>query len=447
MRSLATRVLVAAGAVLVLFLGLTVAALDIAFRNAAERAIRDRLNVQVLALLTAAELDDDGRLLMPDALPEPRFSNPGSGLYAQVLDRAGETVWRSPSTVGVALPRPSRMTTGERGFQRVPPGDNGELFLLGFTVLWDSDDENLEPQVFHFMAAESVQAYLAQVGRFRASLLGWFGLVFAALVGAQLLILRRTLRPLRELAEEVADVEAGRVEEVRQRYPRELQRLARNLNALIRNERAHLRRYRDTLADLAHSLKTPLAVVRGALRESGSRRDSTIEEQVARMDDIVRYQLQRTAALGGPTFGSPVGIEPYLRQVLNSLAKAHADRRLEFETDLDPAAQFRGEPGDLLEILGNLLDNACKWAHGRIRVTTRTGDDGALLLRIDDDGKGIPGDQREAVLARGRRADERVGGYGIGLAVVHEVVTQLGGTLALHASPLGGLRVELHLPG
>ncbi|MEX0900066.1 MAG: ATP-binding protein [Gammaproteobacteria bacterium] len=440
--SLVTRVLVAAAAVMLVFLGLTVLALDAAFRNTAERAIEERLQMQVRALISAAGQDVDGHLIMPQQLPEARYSNPGSGLFAQVLDGDGNPLWRSPSTAGVAMLIPDEYAAGDVLFTRVSLGDEAEAFQYGYTVLWHDGPGDASPQIYHFSVAESLESYRAQLARYRANLFGWFSVLFAGLIVAQLLILRRTLRPLRALATEVAAVERGAQAGVDGEYPQELQHLARNLNAVIRNERGNLARYRNTLADLAHSLKTPLAVIRFALDTTGSKRDETIETQVERMNDIVRFQLQRALASGSETFGKPVPVASVVDDIAASLAKVYAARDIAFEASVPGDSVFRGDRNELLEVLGNLLDNAYKWARSRVRVTV-TGD---LEIVVDDDGPGIASDQRTAMQARGTRADESVEGQGIGLAVVAETVARRGGTLVLDESALGGLRVVVAYP-
>ena len=441
-RSLVTRVLVAAAAVMLVFLGLTLAALDVAFRDSAERAIVERLQVQVRALISAAGQDIDGNLLMPLELPEARYANPGSGLYAQVLDGDGVPLWRSPSMAGIALAVPDELVVGDPWFERVPLSDGGEVFQYGYTVSWHDPPGEVGPTVYHFAVAETLEPYRAQLARFRASLWKWFGALFAGLVIAQLAILRRTLRPLRTLATEVRSVERGEQQAIEHEYPRELAHLADNLNAVIRNERGNLARYRNTLADLAHSLKTPLAVIRFALDTRAPDRDDTISRHAARMDDIVRFQLKRAIAGGGETFGKPVAVKPAVEEVAASLAKVHHARGIRCRVDVAADAVFRGERDELLEVLGNLMDNAFKWARSEVRVTAH----GALQLVVDDDGPGVPEDERGRVTARGTRADETTPGQGIGLAVVAETVARRGGTLTLAESPLGGLRAAVAFP-
>lgn len=446
MRSLVTRVLVAAGVVLVFFLGLTVVALDIAFRSTAERAIRDRLQVQVLALLASLEVDEDGRASMPEQLPEPRFAHPGSGLYAQIRDGNEELVWRSPSAVGLRPGQVQEVEPGVTVFDRITLDDGTPLFRYRFTVVWDTGDTSREAPTYHVTVAETLAPYEAQLARFRKNLLGWFGSVFIGLIIAQLLILKRMLRPLRRLGQEVAEIESGKRDVVGDGYPTELSALARNLNALVRNERGNLQRYRDTLADLAHSVKTPLAVMRVALDDPASvDRDATLGQQVTRMDEIVGYQLQRARAVGSETFARAVVVAAMVDELVGAMRKVYGGKALELTTQVEPGVVFRGGRGDFLEMVGNLLDNACKWANVQVQLEA-TVESERLLISIDDDGPGIPEQQRAKMTGRGIRGDESVDGQGIGLAVTSGLAMRLGGELRLEDSALGGLRAVLVLP-
>ena len=236
------------------------------------------------------------------------------------------------------------------------------------------------------------------------------------LLALLLATLRWSLRPLRRVAQELTRVEHGEREHLSDDYPTELARLAGNLNDFIDSEREHLQRYRNTLADLAHSLKTPLAVLRRQL-ESSRRIDPpeqlrwTVVEQVGRMDEIVAYQLSRAATSGHTTFAAPIAIGPCAEEVVSGLEKIYASRKILCEFEIDAAARFYGEQGDLLELLGNLLENAFKWAKSAraaygasagLRGAKRTG----LELVVEDDGPGIPDDKVEK-LSAARRAWRR----------------------------------------
>jgi two-component system sensor histidine kinase PhoQ len=447
MHSLHLRLTLAASLVLTAFLGLAGYALDRAFRDSAETAVRERLQAHIYGLLAAADVDRQGALVLPDNLPEERFQRPGSGLYAQVSASGGTVVWRSPSLLGQSLPEAPQLPPGTWTFTRAPNGGTDELFVLGFGSAWDVAGSSLQ---FTFSVVEEPQAYAAQVTQFRRSLGAWFGTLALGLLIAQGLVLRWGLNPLRRVERDLAAVEAGMHETLSGSYPRELRGLTDNLNALLKTERGRLARYRDALADLAHSLKTPLAVLRGARQDdAGQDLERLVREQTERMTQIVDYQLQRAATSGRTTLMTPVAIAAQLRRILDSLAKVYAERRLDLQLDADTALQFRADAADLMELCGNLLDNACKWARSRLRVQARLADaDGgqSLELTVEDDGPGIPPDQRAAVLGRGVRADSSVPGQGIGLAVARDIVAAYGGRIDIDASPeLGGARVRATL--
>jgi two-component system sensor histidine kinase PhoQ len=450
MHSLRGRLLIAASAVLAAFLGLTGLSLDRAFRDSAQAAVRDRLQAQVYMLLGAVNLDPFNRLTLPQALPEARFSTPDSGLYADVMDSQGNLVWHSPSMLGLALPFfPAVRDAGDTQFAALESSDGTPLFVLAFTVSWEITRNHY--QLYTFRVAETRQDFDDQVWSFRRGLWGWLLVSTAGLLAAQGLILRWSLKPLRRVATEIKDIETGRRDELSSGYPEELQPLTVNLNALLRQGHAHLERYRNALADLAHSLKTPLAVLRGTLdndADPGELR-RTLGEQVERMNRTVDYQLQRAAASGRIALSAPLPVAPLARKILDSLAKVYAERAPQLRSEIAATTVFYGDEGDLLEILGNLADNACKWCRRRVVVRAWPSDHGGrteLIVEVEDDGPGIPADQAPLLLNRGQRADPTVAGHGIGLAVVRDLVEEVYyGRLEIGRGALGGARVRARL--
>ncbi len=263
MMSLRTRVLLSAAAVLTLFILLTSLALERAVRDTAQSAREDRLQAQIFLLMAAGEEEPTG-LVFPNALAESRLTLPDSGLYALVLSALGDPIWRSPSAVGAEIPIPSPLPPGQRRFERRPGSDGQEYLVLGFGVSWATGPV---PQDYTFVVAEDSSAFEAEVRQFRASLAGWLGAMALLMLVALLMILRWGLTPLRRVAAEVAAIESGGQTQIQGRYPAEIRALTGNLNALLAHERARERRLDNTLGDLAHSLKTPLAVMQGALDE------------------------------------------------------------------------------------------------------------------------------------------------------------------------------------
>lgn len=446
--SLHRRLLLTGSLGLAAFLGITGLVLDAAFRDSAEGAVRDRLQGQVYALLAAAELEADGTLSIPDGLPEVRLSRPGSGLYAGVFGNG--YAWRSDSALGLSLPWERELAPGRARFTAALESEAGTVFRLGQGVAWE--DEAGETYRFTFNVLEDTAVYNEQVNRFQRTLWMWLGAAALVLMGLQFALLSWSLKPLRAISAELHEVERGRREALQGNYPDELRGFREHLNAFIRTEREHLARYRNTLADLAHSLKTPLAVLRAGLEGRGTDAESLagLRAQVDRMDELVNHRLRRAARAGGRTLGAGVAVAPVARQVVEALDKVHAASAVACEVSVPDDAVFPGEEGDLYELLGNLLDNAYKWARGRVwlRVDRLPGERrGGVAIIVEDDGPGMDPDRVDELLRRGARGDERTPGHGLGLAMVDEIVRAAGGSLVVERAAAGGARVIARFPG
>jgi two-component system sensor histidine kinase PhoQ len=447
--SLSGRLLAAVSLLLLLFFGITILLLESAFRTSAAEAIRDRLDIQLTMLVAAAEPAPGqvGVLVMGDDLAEPRFGLPASGLYGQVSDTRGRLVWQSASTIGGNRVDPPHLSAGEREFARQVTHAGEAVFVASLGVYWERDDSQRDD--FVFTVAEHLAPFLAEVRGFRHALFGWFAVLTILLLSAQALLLRHVLRPLRQVEREIIAIEQGNESRLRDGYPRELQGVTGNLNALLAGERDRLARYRNTLGNLAHSLKTPLAVMRSSLKEGKALDAAVLQEQVEDMQQLVTYQLQRAAAMGATTLGQPpVSVAPLVNRLRASLTKVYADKHLSVTVEIAASTQFIGDEGDLMEVLGNLMDNACKWATSRVVIkvsATPVADRRRPSLRVlvEDDGPGIPAQTATALLERGARADERVDGSGLGLDVVREIVHLYGGELGFDRSSLGGAAVEV----
>ncbi|MBS0374979.1 MAG: hypothetical protein JSR73_10385 [Proteobacteria bacterium] len=450
MKSLGARLLVTLSALLVVGFGLTLTALDFSFRELAERSRREVLAANVDALIAAAEFDRVGRLAPAEQLPEPRLLTPGSGLVATIRVRRGAESWRSGSAVGLTLRVDDDVRPGEQRARRLTAPDGTRFLAYSLGVAWETGRGKSRDYVF--TAAESLEPYYRQLTRFRVELLAGFVTFTAVLLAAVLLSLRHLLRPLRRIESEIAEIEAGRRERLGDGWPRELEGVAHSLNALLSVEQQRLARYRNTVGNLAHSLKTPLSVLRGALGGEGTVDRALATRQLDRMQDIVRHQLDRAAATAPSVGTGALPIAPALEELAAALGKVHAERRLKVTVEVPPELAYPLERGDLLEIAGNLADNACKWARREVRIRAsawpapewrRPG----LVLAVGDDGPGIPPEARERVRDRGVRLDERVPGQGLGLAMVDELVAAYGGRFELATSVAGGLEATVRLPG
>ena len=447
--SLSRRLLLSVFVVLVVFFGLTVTLLDYLFREVSERNLRDLLDAQMVALIAAA--DPDGpESVTPTAVLETRFDIPGSGLYAEIRSASGESIWRSQSTTGSDVQFGPPVADGERRFiQTEIVGKHIRLAVASRGIVWDLHGQ---PASFTFSIASDLRTYDKQLASFRQQMVGWFVSLAALLVATLALLLRWLLKPVRRLEREIKQVEAGERDQLGERWPRELAAVTSNLNALLDGERNRIKRYRDTLGNLAHSLKTPLAVMRQSMGQVEAGTKATLDAEIDRMTDIIEHQMKRAATSGGVLLGqAPVDVAPIITELRVALLKVYGNKDLLFETVVAPEAQFIGDRADLTELLGNLLDNACKWARSHLRVEVRVDPAAdtrsALTIVIDDDGPGIAEADRAKVLRRGGRADEATPGHGIGLPMVNETVELYGGSMTIDGSAFGGARFTLKLPG
>jgi len=458
MRSINARQLIAVGLSLVAFLGLTGIALNEAFGRTATVQMRKWLQDYVFQISKEVEILRSGELYIYEnyAMIDPRFGRPGSGLYAEVVNERSS--WISTSGYGPELPDNAPLAPTEEVFDGPLPmynldGTPGQVYRygLGFMSL-DASGAEIPYSVYVMVDAGTIPQ---QLRAFRSSLWENLGFVGIALLLLQWLIVHWSLSPLRRVAAELKQVQRGLSERMHGYYPRELEPLTDSINAMIDSELETLERQRNTMADLAHSLKTPLAVLRARL-DSGDPDHAGLREEVAtqcqRMTDLVSYQLGRAASGGHTLFSAPIEIEPYAESIVQGLEKIYAAKRAVCEFDINPEARFYGEPGDLQELLGNLLENAFKWTKTRVLLTVKVGEQVSderpgLFLSVEDDGPGIPEDKIRHVLQRGGRGDEQVQGHGIGLSIVQDIVSGYRGQLQVGRSQeLGGARFEVHLP-
>ena len=464
--SIRARLILGATLVLVAFVAAAGWAVQRAHADSVRTARFAQLQSTIYLLLAGAELDANGALVMPPSFPEPRLSLPDSGLYASVRNLARNEEWRSPSVVSANPPFQRSVAVGEWRYetlsaggraQSVPgqppeppqalvgPGKTtagGQYLAVGYGVNWAEGARSV-PLVLSVL--EDKAAFDREVAVFERTLWAWLGGAALLLLLSQAVLLQWGLAPLRRVAQEIQRIEHGEQAEVVQRYPSEIAALTDNLNTLIRQERVRQTRYKQALSFLAHSLKTPLAVLRGALGES-ERLSATVAEQVTRMDDIVQHQLGRAGAGGSARFAPYLRLLPIVARIRDALAKVHADKGLDFTLDCPAELEWRIDEGDAFELLGNLMDNASKWAAHRVGVHIARDDKRGLSVRVEDDGPGF-GSDTASLLQIHVRADEKVPGHGVGLAVVNDLVASHQGTLKLERSDWGGGRVEIVLPG
>jgi two-component system sensor histidine kinase PhoQ len=440
--SLRARLLLWSSVITIVLVSIAAIVLERAYAHGLQAEYRQRQQLNIQFLLSAAT-ESNNRLQMPRLIKEPRFNQLQSGLYAVLQDETGAELWRSASANGLdvtaLLLREPVQRVGERSYDELDWAGL-PVALYRFDIGWEMGDGGLRK--FRWQLLEDLTPYHEQLQKYRTQLWGGLGVLAAVLTATLIVVMQWGLAPVRKLAKEIVALQEGQQERLQQEYPLELKPLADNLNQLVEHEQAQRTRYRNTLADLAHSLKTPLAVLRGVdLSQPASA--ATVTEQVTRMEQIVAHQLSRSVVVGRRLMAQPVELHGVVRRLSDALQKVYFDRRVEIRIDIAEAVFFYGDESDLMEVLGNVMDNACKYGNGLVLVSAQSQPSRRCCIHIEDDGSGIDGADVKAVLQRGVRADTREAGQGIGLAVVAEIVDLYDGTITISRSSLGGARVEL----
>ncbi|AZL67434.1 MULTISPECIES: ATP-binding protein [Pseudomonas] len=436
-RSLRVRLMLAAALLALLFMLALLPALQKAFSLALQESIEQRLASDVTTLISAARIER-GQLQMPALLPDERFNLPYTGLLGYIFDRQGKLVWQSRATRNQNINYQPRYDGRGNEFARIQQSDGDEFFVYDVEVKLLGG----KSAAFSIVALQPVREYQDTLDGLREKLYLGFG---AALLALMLLLwagLTWGLRSLRRLSVELDEVEAGAREGLSREHPRELLRLTGSLNRLLRSEREQRQRYKDSLDDLAHSLKTPLAVLQGvgesmAQGKQEPEQGRVLQGQIERMSQQIDYQLQRASLRKSGLVRHQVQLGPLLDSLCSTLAKVYRDKRVEVSLDIPAQARVPMEQGALLELLGNLLENAYRLCLGQVRVSLHEAP-GLLELCVEDDGPGVPPDQRERILERGERLDSQHPGQGIGLAVVKDIIDSYDAELSLGDSPLGG---------
>lgn len=450
--SLAARAALTTGLVLAAFLGAIGWTLSRTYATSELNKLQGRLHDYVITYIAGTDPRRDGTPLMPDTPPDPMFSRPGSGLYSVVLGDDGFH-WESSSALGRDFSFLHPLQPGQQQFIGPVDTELGRLYYYSFGVALEVPER--APVRLTFTVAQTEDELESNITVYRRSLVGWLATLGVMLIVLQLLLLRWSLTPLRKVASDMSRVERGQTEHLDSQYPAELTGLTDRINAFIDSEREQRTRYRNTLADLAHSLKTPLAVIRSQVEASELPAPvrAPVLDHVRRMDELVAYQLARAATTGRQTFAAAaVPIAGHAEDLVQSLEKVYAAKNVLCEFDIEDGAAFYGEQGDLLELMGNLLENGFKWAGHHVLLVVKTKRQPGrprpgLELSVEDDGPGIEEDMIEKILQRGVRGDERVKGHGIGLSIVQDIVRAYNGELTVDRSQeFGGARFSVVLP-
>ena len=451
-RSIAMRLFASAAfwSVLILFVaGMVLSAVD---RRAVEEEFDGRLGVYLQAIVADVATPKDGTRAAPGQLGEPQFEIALSGWYWQITRLNGQVhdIQSSRSLFAETLPKlaDSGVEAGlggsRRGYATGPKSQNIRIVER----IIDVGDNG----IFLVQVAAVTGDIERQIRTFQLSLAVTFLILAAALLATTGLQVRFGLEPLRRLQQGVAQIRQGHAEKIEGTFPGDIAPLAGELNLLIDANRAIVERARTQVGNLAHALKTPLSVITNEADADSGVFAEKVREQASLMRDQVTYYLDRArVAAATGALGKALEIMPVVEALVRTFGKIYRNRHVELVGQPEAALKFAGEKQDMEEMIGNLLDNACKWAGTGVQINLESETGGPLRPRlritIDDDGPGLPVALREAALRRGRRLDETKPGSGLGLSIVVDLAELYGGRLELQASPAGGLRAVLWLPG
>jgi signal transduction histidine kinase len=456
-RSLSGRLLLAATLLIVVALLSTAALTYVILDRFMHRQIDQQLDAQIL-VLRGALTSDGARLGQSATIDGPPFDRPLSGWYWQIVSTGG--ILRSASLAGLTLAAPKLTLPPPPpppppDSQRPPPPPFG---AFGGPPPVPGDGLGPESQLLHFRskafhvgsrvvtitATAPQDAFAGPLRQAMAAVLLALIITAITLISAMVFQVQLGLKPLQALRRAVAEVRAGRADRLPGGQPTEIAPLAEELNKLIEDNADGLARARRHVANLAHGLKTPLANLSLALQGRGD--NPELQSLVALMDRRIRHHLARAraAALNGPARVQTV-LAPRIADVVAALSQIHAQRAISTEITADPNCAVHCEPQDLDEMLGNLIDNAFKWATSRVRVWVRSEGPNVSIV-IEDDGPGLSAEVIDEVMQPGRRLDEQAPGYGFGLPIARELAELYGGGLALGRASIGGLCSTLTLP-
>ena len=452
--SLATRLFLSATAWLVVILMITGVILSSVYRDATERAFDRRLNLYLRNLVAEVATPDEPADHQFQSLGEPLFELPLSGWYWQITrtdtekpeTRASRSLWDKK------LPKLDEQgadltAAGVRlGYVEGPEGQT--LRMVERPVDLGADGKYL------VSVAGDASEIFDETRSFDYYLGGTFAALGIVLLLTTIFQVRFGLAPLKRISDSIADIRSGRAERLEGEFPVEIAPLARETNALIDANKEIVERARTHVGNLAHAIKTPLSViVNEAAAHVADPFASKVLEQADVMRDQVAHHLERARIAARLTIiGTVTEVAPAIEALRRTMEKIHRDRDIAIEVEADGQAKFRGERQDLEEMVGNLVDNACKWAASRVFIEVRVENPAApgagpmLRIVVDDDGRGLSAAERAQASRRGQRLDESKPGSGLGLSIVVDLAALYGGSLSLGNAPIGGLRAELALP-
>jgi two-component system sensor histidine kinase PhoQ len=396
-------------------------------------ATEKNLEAHLYSLISEVEFIDES-VKMPSTILAPELNRIDSDTFALIYQN-NDLVWYSESAVSLEFnPNSIDSETGASEFKQVYYQGNA-YWQLSLTVILGNAEQS---QQAVFILLRDDNALTDILSEFTNTLMTWMLILGAIMTLLMSLGFIWNMRPLQRLDKEIKAIESGKKERLSHTYPVELQAITEDLNLLLESQRRQKERYRTSLSDLAHALKTPLAI----LKSSPMADDNDAQEQLDRINSMIEHQLKRAATGGTDTWKKTTSVAPVLESILNAMKKVYHDKAIDFQSDCGPDINFLGDKTDLMEILGNLIDNACKACRSLVHINVSYHKN-TLNIEISDDGPGIEPSARKELLRRGTRLDTYESGHGVGLAIVADLVNDYQGIIKIDSAPIGGAQFNI----
>ena len=457
--SLASRFLAISALWSIVALAVTAVLLTSLYKSNTQKSFQELLTAHLYNLMGSVDLDENGDLLGAPNLGDPHFRQPYSGWYWSVIPQTSkETKVKEPSLTSISMGEETLKSPGisahpfKDGFLRNYPlmGFQGESISVVESQIFLGEGD----KVFRFLVAGNSNALDAEISEFTRSMVIFLALFGLGMTLATFVIIKLGLKPLDRARHALNDIRGGNAERLEGEFPREIAPLITEMNALIDANKTVLERARTQVGNLAHALKTPISVLKNEARSPGFDLAEKVDEQAERMQEHVQRYLDRAriaAQTGSINARTPVF--PVVERMLRVMQRLNPHLEFEHNGDAKSGIIFRGEQQDLEEVLGNLIENACKFAKNAVVVSTSQAAFNADLganhmfdLAIEDDGPGLNEEQRLQAVKRGKRLDETKPGSGLGLSIVKDIVDEYRGEFTLENNNSGGLRALIKLP-
>ncbi len=438
--SINSRIIIGAITLVGCFMIVTAYSLGKTYQKNTYATLEERLTGQIYLLMADRELNPAQLQKFPQALSVNIIQIMDEKLSAFITQDNGDILWQSQNNEVHLAPTNIKLEHGKKQFKYYK--DNQKNYIsLSIVIFWDFKNKQF-PLIYHIN--DDLTRINQQISTYKYDL--WIQIILMSIIllVSLFMLLRWGLKPLREVEQEIKAVEQGEQNLLEKIYPKELTPLTRNINQLIQFERQQQLRYQNALGDLAHSLKTPLAIIKNQNLDRKNPNDyiDNINNTIQKMNSIVEYQLQRAATTHPSSHIQYLKLSPICTSLINSMKKIYHTKSISFVADISENLQFKIDEGDFMELIGNLLDNASKWCHSTVSLSISNSQQ-QLSIQISDDGPGIQSKIINEISQRGFRADQITPGHGIGLSIVKDIVNSYKGTIEFSSSENTGLKVDI----